>query len=1178
MATNSELKKFAQSARRQLREQVAGRLEQVLGLDSVEVREKKNAVDQLKKQIAEHGKAEVIDRVAYTWFNRFCALRYMDANLYNPVRVVSPAPGNVQPELLQESKAGYLPEEWKKFVDSEKVFGLLNGSIGSTNGQQEAYRRLLVGVCNAYARIMPFMFEEIEDYTELLMPQDLLSENAVLTQTRLAMSDEACQDVEVIGWLYQYYISERKDEVFEALKMNQKIEAKDIPAATQLFTPHWIVRYLVENSLGRLWLLNHPDSKLIKQMDYYIQPVDEETDYLKVASPEELKICDPACGSGHMLTYAFDLLYTIYEEQGYDPIKIPSLILEKNLYGIEIDARAGALAAFALAMKARGKDKRFFTRGLQPNVCVLENVSFSDQEIKEYINAVGRDLFTEPFLQTLKQFEQAKNYGSLIQPLLTNPGYTRQMLEGKNLAGNLFLFGIHEKVLKVLKQSEYLSSKYNVVVANPPYMNSSGMNDELKEFLQDFYVEYKSDLFSAFIVRNLTLAIKKGELGFMSPFVWMYISSFEKLRIKIINETTIVTLVQLEYNSFEGSAIPICSFVLENQARRDYLSSYVKLSDFRGFENQGPKTLEAIHNPTCGWFYQINSREFNKIPGTLIAFWVSNRIIEIFDNSIPLGNIASPRQGLATGDNNRFVRHWYEVSFDRIGIGCANRIEAKTINKKWFPYNKGGEFRKWYGNQEFVVNWQNDGVEIRNNYDNMGHLNSRPQNMESFFHIALSWSKVTIANFSLRYFPSGFIFDVAGCSIFSLNEEYRLFLLAVMNSPIMSKIIGALSPTMNYEVGQIASFPIIKDFAKEKENFKYVEELVRLTKSDWDDFEISWDYRSSPVLDEHGNNNRIFRKIYQDVLLIWEKRIYKVRELEQESNKSLIKLYKLEKELGPDVSINEVTLTTNPAYRYPESRRTIYEEEELKHKLLCDSIKEFISYCVGCMFGRYSLDKPGLILANQGETLQDYLRQIPDPTFVPDEDNVLPVIGGDWFQDDITERFKKFLKVAFGEDHYSENLQFIEEAIGRDIESYFLKDFYDYHLKMYKKRPIYWMFSSPKGTFNALIYMHRYNKDTVSILLNDYLKQFRVKLESRKAYVEKLSISASGSQRERTVALKELETLKKQLEEITTYENKVIFPLATKQIEIDLDDGVKANYPKFGEALVPIKGLTDKTE
>lgn len=1178
MATNSELKKFAQSARRQLREQVAGRLEQVLGLDSVEVREKKNAVDQLKKQIAEHGKAEVIDRVAYTWFNRFCALRYMDANLYNPVRVVSPTPGNVQPELLQEAKRGYLPEEWKRFVDANKVFGLLNGSIRSENSQQEAFRMLVVGVCNAYAHIMPFMFEEIEDYTELLMPLDLLSENSVLVQTREALTDEACQDVEVIGWLYQYYISERKDEVFEQVKRGKKIEAEDIPAVTQLFTPHWIVRYLVENSLGRLWLLNHPDSKIIQQMDYYIRPVDEETDFLKVTSPEELKICDPACGSGHMLTYAFDLLYAIYEEQGYDPVKIPSLILEKNLYGIEIDERAGALAAFALSMKARGKDKRFFNRDIQPNICVLENVSFSDQELKEYGSAVGRDLFTEPLLQTLKQFEQSKNFGSLIQPALTTPAYIHQVLNEKNIAGNLFLFGIHEKVMQVLKQSEYLSPRYHVVVANPPYMGTGNANDDLRAFSKDNYPRSRSDVFAMFIERNFSLNLKAGYIGMITMHSWMFLSSFEDLRVNIVDTKTISSLVHLGTRAFDsigGEVVSTTAFVIKNRIDQDYIGDYYRLVDATSEIEKANSFICALGNSSTEHHFRVKSSNFKIVPGSPIAYWVNEEVRQMFRKNIPLSALVQPKSGMSTTNNERFLRYWFEVSINRIGLNCKSMIEANLSGKKWFPYSKGGTYRRWYGNFEYVVNWQNDGKELKefvtnNPKDpNTTHWSRRLFNLEFSFKPVITWSSVCASLFSARYISQGSLLDSGGSFIDFENDRHYIRVISFLNTKIVQDLLLLINPTINYGSGTVAKLPFCQQ--DEFTNEDLITDLIKVSKRDWDNFELSWDF-SWNVLFANSKGSKKIEILFSTLISQWKKDVEKVNILETANNIYWKEAFNLQNEFDPKVPIEQISINCNPYYRYGADKTD--DEYELLQR--ADTIKEFISYAVGCMFGRYSLDKPGLVLANQGETLQDYLRQVPDPTFLPDEDNVIPIIGGDWFQDDIIERFKKFLKITFSEEHYSENLQFIEEAMGRDIESYFLKDFYDYHLKMYKKRPIYWMFSSPKGTFNALIYMHRYNKDTVSILLNQYVKQFRVKLEARKAYVEKLSISASGSQRERTAALRELETLKKQLEEITTYENKVIFPLATKQIEIDLDDGVKTNYPKFGEALVPIKGLTDK--
>ena len=692
MNTN-ELKKFAQVARRQLIEQVGARLKLVLQMDTAELREKEKAVKDLQEQVSKTSMDAVIERVAYIWFNRFCALRFMDLNRYTKVGTVSPAEGFSQPEIMQEAKQGIIDEDLQ--VNRNKVFDLLGGKAVSTDPQQEAYRLLLVAVCYNYHKLMPFMFERIADYTELLMPEDLLSENSVLNAVRNSLTEDNCKDVEVIGWLYQFYISEKKDQVFEGLKKNKKITPENIPAATQLFTPHWIVKYLVENSLGRLWMLNRPKSRLIAKMEYYIRPdtqvvsdqlpvISKETenctlktdnsasaspeaehDFLKINSPEEIRICDPACGSGHMLTYAFDLLYSIYEEEGYDLREIPNLILTKNLYGIEIDERAGELAAFALTMKARGKYRRFFGKSVLPNICVLENVEFNEGEIKSYMDEVGRDLFTMHLQSTLHQFGEANNFGSLIRPDETNVQNIYNRLKIKGIGGKLFLANIHPKVLQVLKQADYLSPKYHVVIANPPYMGGKGMNGRLGAWLKDNYKDVKSDLFAAFIVRNTELTLPNGQLGFMSPFVWMFISSYEKLRSFLINQKTITSLVQLEYSEFDGATVPICTFTVENEHHPNFNGGYIRLSNFRGSENQGPKTLEAIQKKDCGRFYRASSADFKKIPGSPIAYWVDESIRNIFSDSELLGNLIDARQGMATSDNNRFLRLWWEVCHNK---------------------------------------------------------------------------------------------------------------------------------------------------------------------------------------------------------------------------------------------------------------------------------------------------------------------------------------------------------------------------------------------------------------------------------------------------------------------------------------------------------------------------------
>lgn len=621
----SKLKKFAQFARRNLMEQVSNKLKMVLVEGSTARRESAEAAEKLEKQIQAHGKEQVIEKVAYIWFNRFCALRFMDVNRYTRIGVVSPAEGQFQPEILAEAKMGHIDEGMVDESARQQIFALLDGKTPSPDPQAEAYSLLVVAICNYWHAAMPYLFERIADYTELLMPDDLLSGNAILADTREAMTPDVCKDVEVIGWLYQFYISEKKGEVFEGLKKNKKITPENIPAATQLFTPHWIVRYLVENSLGRLWMLNRPDSRLIEQMDYYIKPEEQSTkntngtkkeqenvvyeshekekeqenvrdfravrgqeEFLEVSSPEEIKICDPACGSGHMLTYAFDLLHAIYEEEGYEPAEIPEKILTHNLYGIEIDERAGELAAFALTMKARQYDKRFFRRTtvrgelIEPHICILENIQFKEDELKEYMDFIGRDLFTAPLQSTLRQFEEADNFGSLIRPEVTDVEGILEILKTKDVSEQLFLTETHKKVLLLLKQVDYLSSKYHVVIANPPYMGGKGMNGRLGAWVKNNYPNSKSDLFAMFIERNLELVQQQGAVAMITMQSWMFLSSFEKLRSQILGQHTILSMAHLGTRAFDsigGEVVSTTAFVIGNTHFPEYKGAYIRLVD-----------------------------------------------------------------------------------------------------------------------------------------------------------------------------------------------------------------------------------------------------------------------------------------------------------------------------------------------------------------------------------------------------------------------------------------------------------------------------------------------------------------------------------------------------------------------------------------------------------------------
>ncbi len=934
-------------------------------------------------------------------------------------------------------------------------------------------------------------------------------------------------------------------------------------------------------------MLNNPNSAVAEKMDYYIKPEEPETDFLKITSPEELKICDPACGSGHMLTYAYDLLYAIYLDAGYDQVDIPELILTKNLYGIEIDERASELAAFALSMKAMkgnpeddsNNRRRFFRNPIKPNICKLEKIRFTDQEIDEYFEFVGKDLFTADLREALKDFEEADNFGSLIRPTIKNVSEILGMLESVDVSGKLFLTDTHKKVLKILQQADYLSPKYYVVIANPPYMGGKGMNDRLSAWAKQNYPDSKSDLFAMFMEHNLDLCVKQGQSAMITMQSWMFLSSFENLRTKLLTYDTLISMAHLGARAFDsigGEVVSTTAFVFENSNQPEYKGVYLRLVDGNSETEKERSMLVAKQNTGCGWFFRASATDFGMIPGSPIAYWVSRELRSAFLSGTPLIKLARPCQGMATTNNEMFVRSWFEVSYSRTGFGLESQESALESGKKWFPYNKGGEYRKWYGNCQYLVNYENKGQTICDYIDNTpgARVNSKGRviNRERYFKKSISWSKISSGNIALRHYSNGFVFDVAGCSIFANKSELQRY-SGLLNSYVCRAILGALSPTLNFEVGHINSLPILSsvlDSTNSQIN-EVVAELTKLERLDWDSFESSWDFTNLPLLNPYYLQTSL-EATYQKLRAEWLQTIQEMQRLEEENNRIFIDAYDLQGELTPEVPLNEITLTCNPHYRYGGDKT----EEELAALLLADTMREFISYAVGCMLGRYSLDKPGLILANQGETLADYLSQVPEPTFKPDDDNVIPMIDfeGDWFEDDIAERFKQFLRVTFGEEHYGENLTFIEDAIGKDIRKFFIKDFYNDHVKRYKKRPIYWLFSSSKGTFNALIYMHRYRPDTASVVLNEYLREFRTKLMARKENYEQITISAAASQKEKTQALKLIDKINKAIDEVNEYERDVLYPLAGQNIEIDLDDGVKHNYPLFGNALKNVTGLS----
>lgn len=1164
----SKLKSFAPAVRKKLHEAIGRKLDFVLAAQTPDLRTTyEKQVASLREKSQKNRKA-LIEEAAYTWFNRLTALRYLDAQGWHPfnAKILMPGvPGETQPEILKMVNAGSMPEELKSPANHRRIMDLLNRNIPSQNPEQEAYRQLVLGACRFYHATLPSIFAKVDDETELLLPDDLLGDLSIAAGFRTEIQDADCDDVEVIGWLYQFYISEEKDTV---MARKSAVPTEDIPAVTQLFTPHWIVRYLVENSLGRLWLLNRPSSGLKAHMPYYIAG-DAETDFLKITKPEEIKLVDPAVGSGHMLTYAFDLLYLIYEEEGYPASDIPGLILKHNLHGIEICPRAAQLAELALAFKARKKTRRFFQPAVfvRPQITELQEIRFNGDELREYIKELKLGaLFDQGVIKLLHQFEEAKNFGSLIQPCLDGHSIQdiRSAIVAKDLGGQLFLRETHYKVLRVLDQAQALSQRYNCAILNPPYLNR--LNGALKEFVWANYEEFKSDLFSAFIIRASSLVGKSGMLGTVTPNVWMYIKSHTALRRMLITELQLESLIELSLTGFTGATVQLCAFVFSNKINDDaHVSSYVRLVNFKTEQDMQEQTLVAVRKSDCGWFYRTKVAQFRKISGTPIAYWLPQAAITSYSSGESLGDSCYGQPGLQTSNNALFVRIWHEVSHGKLGFECENNEAAVRSGKKWFPFLKGGEYRKWYGNHLQVVDWENDGKSIKEFVNERypylkGNIDYVVKDRGYYFKRLISYTKITSGEFAARASNAGFIIADAGPAVFPDESEYYL-VAAFLCSALTPYFVRAQNPTLNVQSGDIDKLPFrrsILDSVKEviSVNSRLAIELSNL---DWDSLEHSWEFNNHPLL-RAGLKDASLEASWRN----WETHstaaICRMQELETENNRLFISAYGLDGELLAEVPEDQITLARADAKK---------------------DMAAFLSYAVGCMMGRYSLDKPGLMLADAGDTLEQYFIKVGKSKeqlkFQPDDDGILPVMDVEWFEDDIVSRFEAFLVATFGADKLTENIQFIEKSLGTDVRSYFLGGFYKDHLQTYKKRPIYWMAQSPKKAFCALIYLHRYTKDTLSLLLNSYLRPYIVKLNSRIEILAQTEVSA-GTAREKTAARKELEKLRKYVRECQEWERDVLLPAAQSRIDLDLDDGVKVNYLKLGDVLTPIPGLATKDE
>lgn len=1222
------IKKFAVWARRALIERVSQKAMQYgieehnilpAGVDSVNGKvltdTEKAQRRALIAQIQAKDYKEVMEEVAYTWFNRFIALRFMEVNGYLPshVRIFTDEENHFKPQIIDE--ALHLDLDG---LDMDKVYAFKNA-----NQTEELYKYLLITQCNALNSVLPGMFQRISDYTELLLPDNLLREGSVLQQMVENIPEEDWRDaVQIIGWLYQYYNAEKKDEVFAALKKNVKITKENIPAATQLFTPDWIVRYMVENSLGRLWVEGHPNDTLKADWKYYLEEAPQEPEVeaqlaeirkeYAALTPDKIKCIDPCCGSGHILVYLFDLLMQIYESYGYTTREAVESIVQNNLYGLDIDDRAAQLAYFAVMMKARQYDRRFLSRGTQPHVYAIQESNGVDHYALEYF-CNGDAKLKAAMESILKDMKDAKEYGSIltVAPVDFGALYARfdEVIGDINLNKNAVL----TQLLPLVQVAKALAENYHIAVTNPPYMGSANMGAKLAEYVKKNYPDSKSDLFAVFIESCGQMTKQNGYQAMITQHAWMFLSSFEKLRAKLMLKDT-VNMAHLGARAFDevgGEVVQTTSFVLRRSHLANCKGTYCRLIEPTSEQGKEELFLSGKNR------YITQQSNFSKIPGSLVAYWISSKIFNIFATSKMLYDVAKPRQGLATSDNDRFLKLWYEVDVCKIGFTIKNIDDPNKFYYKWFPCTKGGSFRRWYGNNEYIINWENDGFEIKEYAAKLYKNYTRTiKNIPFYFQRGLTWSTIASGLFALRYVPDGFIFETKGAMCY-VEDKYLYNVLALYNTCVIQNFLAVVSPTLDYHEGPLGRTPIILN------DDKIVRELakkcVEYSMSDWDSFETSWDFKQHPLVKLRlagayawGDGQLAARlaSAYHAWKLECEGRFQKLKANEEELNRIFIDIYGLQDELTPEVADKDVTV-----HYLADTKEDAPASLQGSSYLLTrrDVVVSLISYAVGCMFGRYSLDVEGLIYAG-GNFDAKYCRWVGyfgdkvdesvdengqligggwagcsqykydgvrkdgkwvAASFPPDTDNIIPICDDEYFEDDMVGRFVKFIETVYGSDTLEENLKFIADALGGKgrprevIRSYFLNDFFADHCRTYQKRPIYWLFDSgKKNGFKALIYMHRYQPDTIARIRTDYVHEQQARYRTAIADLENRVASAATG--ERVKLNKALTRLKDQDAELRAYEEK-IHHLADQMIAIDLDDGVKVNYAKFQDVLAKIK-------
>ena len=1099
--------------------------------------EEKKQRSALIAQIKEKGYEQVMEEIAYTWFNRFSALRFMEVNGYLPtrIRVFTNDDNAFKPQILDEAINMEMDG-----LDMQRVYDLKNA-----NDDDALFKYMIITQCNALSSILPGMFQRISDYTELLFPDNLLREGSVVEQMIAMIPQEDWTDqVQIIGWLYQYYNTEPKDQVFANLKKNIKISKENIPAATQLFTPDWIVRYMVENSLGRLWLEGHPNNELKAGWKYYLDEAEQEPEVqaqlaeirkeYAALKPEDILTIDPCQGSGHILAYMFDVLVQIYEAYGYSAREAASSIVEHNIWGLDIDERAAQLAYFSVMMKARQYDRRFFSRGIQPHVYAIQESNNLDPHCIEYFVDGRKDL--KSAIDTLvKELHDAKEYGSILNVTRVDFEvlYARfEEIQNEVMPG-IYSYQVLDMLLPFVQVAQAMAQKYQVVVTNPPYMGSNSMSAKLTKYVKENYPDSKSDLFAVFIEVCARIVTANGYRAMITQQGWMFFSSLEKLRTKLL-QLDFVSMAHLGARAFEeisGEVVQTTTFVQRKSNVHGYKGVYSRLIDQSSQDEKERVFLSGKNR-----FYACQD-SYRKVPGKPIAYWISDTFMSAFSDYKKLGTCVECAAGISTGDNEKYLKLWFEIEDRKIAKGIISDDGFRKSKYTYAYCNKGGGARKWYGNNEYVANWK---------LSDQFHRNGATYK-QLFFIPGITWSEICMGNFTARYYFAGQIFDHKSPGMFAKTEEELKVFLGLLNSKVVACILDVINPTISTGADTLRKVPVADYSGSEERIINCVDRCVAISKQDWDSFETSWDFTCHPLV-LYSNKKSLIKDVYSSWKEHTKENFQQLKESEEELNRIIIDLYGLNAELTPTIENRDISIRLANVQR---------------------EVRSLISYAVGCMTGRYSLDVQGVAYAGGEWDKSKYT------TYVPDRDNIIPICDDEYFEDDIVGRFIKFIEVVYGKDNLEENLSFIADALGGKgssrevIRNYFINDFYADHLKVYQKRPIYWLFDSgKKNGFKCLIYMHRYQPDTIARIRTDYVHEQQSRYRTAIADLESRVVNAGTG--ERVKLTKRLDSIKAQAEELRAYEEK-IHHLADQMIRIDLDDGVKVNYAKFQDVLAIIK-------